>query len=101
MKKYSVLALVLVLTAALFVGCGCTNRNMDNTSAPTTMPTTVPTTHATTEPVREETTLPIIDGTDNHETIDNGNGPLPDLTGTTEETITEGAGRARQRMPIE
>ena len=79
MKKVCILALTLVLTAAMFVGCGCTNQNMDNTTpstAPTTMPTiatsepTVPTTrdtHPTTQP-----------------TYDNGNGLLEDdITGTT------------------
>ena len=27
MKKYAILVLVLVLTAALFTGCGCTNQD--------------------------------------------------------------------------
>ena len=39
MKTFLTLALTLVLTASLFVGCGCTNRNIDNTSAPTVLPT--------------------------------------------------------------
>ena len=39
MKTLVTLALTLVLTAACLVGCGCTNQNMDNTSAPTVLPT--------------------------------------------------------------
>ena len=39
MKTFVTFALVLVLTASLLVGCGCTNRNMDSTSAPTVLPT--------------------------------------------------------------
>ena len=39
MKSFVSLALTLVLTAACLVGCGCTNRNMENTSAPTVLPT--------------------------------------------------------------
>jgi len=56
MKTFVALALTLVLTAANLVGCGCTNQNMDNTSAPTVLPTneeiwnsTETTTHSTTE----------------------------------------------------
>ena len=56
MKTFASLALTLVLTAACLVGCGCTNRNMDDTSAPTVLPTneeiwnsTETTTHQTTE----------------------------------------------------
>lgn len=91
MKKYSILALTLVLTAALFTGCGCTNRNV--------MPTTVPTTHATTAPTQattEMTTAPTHETTHNTEaTIDRGNGPLEDHATT---TPTDGTteGRARQ-----
>ena len=39
MKTFLALAMTLVLTAACLVGCGCTNQNMDNTSAPTVLPT--------------------------------------------------------------
>lgn len=96
MKKYCIFALVIVLTAALFTGCGCTNRNMDNTSAPTILPTTE-TTRATTEATTKATTEPITDmtsaptGTNStNETIDNGNGPLEDTdaTGNTAEGRT-------------
>lgn len=56
MKTFVALALTLVLTASCLVGCGCTNRNMENTSAPTVLPTneeiwnsTEATTRSTTE----------------------------------------------------
>ena len=59
MKTFVALALTLVLTAAILVGCGCTNQNMDNTSAPTVLPTneeiwnsTESTTRSTTESTR-------------------------------------------------
>ena len=39
MKTFASLALILVLTAACLIGCGCTNQNKDNTSAPTVLPT--------------------------------------------------------------
>ena len=38
MKTFLTLALTLVLTASLFVGCGCTNQKMDSTN-PTVLPT--------------------------------------------------------------
>ena len=67
MKKYAILVLVLVLTAALFTGCGCTNQDPSrNTTVPTTTPTA-----ATTE---------------TNATIDNGNGPLDGMDDITENT---------------
>ena len=39
MKTFVILSLTMVLTAACLMGCGCTNQNMDNTSAPTVLPT--------------------------------------------------------------
>lgn len=94
MKKYSILAITLVLTAALFAGCGCTNQDPARNTVPTTMPTTAATetTHATTAPTTEHTT-PSTDAT-----IDHGNGPLEETnttngTGSTENTVE---GRARQ-----
>ena len=40
MKKYATFVLVLVLTAVLFTGCGCTNQEPSrNTTIPTTTPT--------------------------------------------------------------
>jgi len=98
MKKYTILFLALVLTAALFTGCGCRNSQPMNTTAPTTMPTTAPTTAPTTMPATMPTTA-----TD--ATIEDGNGPLPtnatagadgDTSTATEETGMEGNAR---RMP--
>lgn len=95
MKKYLSLALALVLTAALFTGCGCTSQDAQYTTAPTTMPTimttpTTETTRATTEATTEST-------------IDRGNGPLEDATlDTTVSTeATEGTldGNARRMEP--
>ena len=43
MKKYAILVLVLVLTAALFTGCGCTNQDPSrNTTVPTCLLYTSP-----------------------------------------------------------
>ena len=77
MKKYAILVLVLVLTAALFTGCGCTNQDP---SRNTTVPTTTPT-RATTAP----TTMPSVEPSTNA-TIDNGNGPLDGMDDITENT---------------
>ncbi len=89
MKTYGTLALVLVLTAALLTGCGCTNQDMyETTLAPTThstWETTEATTHMTTAPTTHSTTA------DTRETVDNGNGPLEDTTHTTTPTETTSA----------
>ena len=74
MKKYAILVLVLVLTAALFTGCGCTNQDP---SRNTTVPTTTPTAATTTMPRVEPST---------NATIDNGNGPLDGMDDITENT---------------
>ena len=60
MKTFVSLALTLVLTASLLVGCGCTNQNMDNTSAPTVLPTNEElwnTTESTTRNTTETTAM--------------------------------------------
>ena len=54
MKTLLSMMLVLVLTASLFVGCGCTNQKMNNATTPTVLPTneeiwTTETTRSTTE----------------------------------------------------
>ncbi len=125
MKKYAILALCLVLTTALLVGCGCTNQNMDNanTSAPTVLPTNEEvwdnTNAATSQPTTSATTA--TDSIVPSGTIDHGNGPLEDSTtngasgsnetngingnnGTNETnttTATDGTvtGRTRQAIP--
>lgn len=107
MKKYAYLALCLVLTAAMMVGCGCTNRESENTSAPTVLPTneevwdtTEPTTRATTEPSSEPSTAPSVSPSDAatvpSETADRGNGPLEDTTASTDAPMEN---RSRSIMP--
>lgn len=97
MKTFISLALTLVLSTSLLVGCGCTNQNMDTTSAPTVLPTneeiwdtTEPSTRPTTAPTTESTTH----GTEPSQTIDRGNGPLEDYTTDTTESSQES--RTRQ-----
>lgn len=58
MKKYTILALTLALCGALLVGCGCTNTDVKDTSAPTSRPTTAPTTMPTTAPTTMPSTAP-------------------------------------------
>ena len=89
MKKYGILITVLVLTAALFTGCGCRNSKPMDTmpQAPSTTPATSAPTRATTEATSAPTTGMAA-------TIEDGNGPLP-----TDDTGTAGDnGRSRQ-MP--
>ena len=95
MKKTPMLAALLVLTLALFTGCGCRKSK----PAATTRPTTVPTV-ATTAPTTAATTVPTAPATD--ATIEDGNGPLPtDATLTTEDpAVTDGtAGDQARTMP--
>ena len=85
MKTFVTLALTLVLAAAMLVGCGCTNRNTDNTSAPTVLPTNEElwnTTESTTRATTESTTAPMT--TDGTETTTNGNGGNGIMDNTTE-----------------
>lgn len=103
MKKYASLALVLVLTAMLLVGCGCTNSNKGMTTDPTILPTneeiwdTTQGTQATTG-----STMPEMLDTTPTQTVDRGNGPLEDATtgttGSTDSTENTGEGRARSGM---
>ena len=93
MKKYATFVLVLVLTAVLFTGCGCTNQEPSrNTTVPTTTPTaaTTETTRATTAP----TTMPRVEPSTNA-TIDNGNGPLDERTDATENAARQGTAGVR------
>lgn len=108
MKRYTILLTALVLTAALFTGCGCTNQNMDTTSAPTVLPTNeevwtnaptvAPTTRATTE-----ATMPTTGDTTESGMNGHGNGALEDAAGatgsSTEATENAAAGRARRMIP--
>ena len=63
MKTLMTLALTLILTASLLMGCGCTNQKMDSTSAPTVLPTNEEvwdTTESTTKATTQSTTNPTI-----------------------------------------
>ena len=99
MKKLLILALTLVLTAAVFTGCGCTNSNKDAMTTPTGMPTTVPTMPATT-PSTAPTTMPTVPSIE--ETSPTGNGAMEDettgSTGSTDttESTSVAEGRARR-----
>ena len=98
MKKYAYLTLILVLTAVLLMGCGCTNQNKKPTM-PTTLPTettrvtTAPTTQATTQPTTQSTV-----STENSQpTVDHGNGPLEDQS-TNAATEDQAEARSRRNM---
>ena len=93
MKKFSILVLVLVLTAAVFAGCGCrNNRAMD--TVPTTE-ITKPTTEATTIPTHTTEPSNHTNGTQHTDaTVDNGNGPLP-----TDETHNAGENSRSRHIP--
>ena len=99
MKTFVTLALTLVLAAAMLVGCGCTNRNTDNTSAPTVLPTNEElwnTTESTTRATTESTTVPM--ATDSTA----GTTETTDSTAGTDTTLgTEGPleRSARRMMP--
>ena len=103
MKKYTILALTLVLTATMFTGCR--RRNPDATH-PTIVPTMpMPTTEPTTVPATEPTTTtpataPSTDPTDN------GNGPLDETAGNdgfvhSDPTETTGAMEGRASKGID
>lgn len=106
MKRYSILILVLVLTASTLVGCGCTNGDKNTMPAPTVLPTNEevqPTTRETTRPTTEATTEPASLPTDTTETIDRGNGGLDSTMESTGETgaarsIPGGNGSAGRSM---
>lgn len=89
MKTIVTLAITIVLTAVLLVGCGCTNQNKDNTSAPTVLPTNEEV-WDTTESTTRATTQSTMD-TRPSETYDNGNGPLEDMMPGTNETTENNA----------
>ena len=74
MKKMSILALSVVLTATLFAGCR-NSRPME-----TTRPTTAPTTQATTAPTTHST-QPSTTATQPSETADQDNAPMDATNG--------------------
>ena len=104
MKQIWTLALTLVLTAALFTGCGCTNSNKGNATTPTSLPTTMPTmpTMPSTTPSTAPTTQATIPTME--ETSPSGNGMLEDeIGGSTNatESTSVAEGRARRAVPYQ
>ena len=106
MKTLATIALTLVLTASLLVGCGCTNRN-DNTPAPTVLPTneelwesteatTRATTESTTAPMTTESTMGTTGGMDT--TTETG-GIMDGTANATEGTEGPMSRSARRMMP--
>lgn len=97
MKKYSIIALTLVLTMALFTGCRARNNqttvpSTHVTTAPTVMPTTHPTTEATTVP-HTTATVPHTTEYGTEHTTENG------MTGTNGTEGAIGEGRTRHQVP--
>lgn len=100
MKKLTIFALTLALTAALFAACGCTNskpaNNQPSTLPPTTGATLMPTTEATTMPTTVATTAPTTEATAMPETDES----VGAESGMTEApTESGGSNDARSRMP--
>ncbi len=99
MKKYVYLALTLVLTAFVLIGCGCTNQNMGETTGPNILPTNeeVWDSAPSTTPTGTQSATSSTITTQPTETMDRGNGPLEDeATGASgAETATDPTGNAR------
>lgn len=110
MKKYICTALALLMAASIFVGCGCTNRNVSTnpngmitdstTIAPTTNPIpTMTTPHdETTRPAEphRETTAPT--GTTGHTAPTDHTSATGSVTDSTDGTHSENA-RTRSNWP--
>lgn len=96
MKKYSIFALALVLTATLFTGCRNRNNKPGSTSTPTQMPTVEMPTIATTEAHTEATTMPVPDTNATTEPDGDMHGTT-DATGTTDGTNGDDMARSRSR----
>ena len=92
MKKYTILALALVLCVTGLTGCRRNKGLADGTIPSTTMATT-PTTHATTVPTTAATTVPATTENRPNSTTDTTEGTMTDATTPT------GKSRARTVMP--
>lgn len=93
MKRYSILALALVLGCTMLTGCRRRDGGMEITT-PTTHATTAPTTHPTTQPTIH-TTEPETHGATEHTTTPTGMEPTDGATSGTEDGNT----RARIVQP--
>jgi len=99
MKRYNMLIMLFVLTAALLTGCGCTGPTMDQTEAPTVLPTNEevrPTTRPPTQPSTEPSTQATTEPAATTAPFDNGNGPMDPGFGTEVPDSTE-TNRAKMR----
>lgn len=100
MKKYAIVAVVLVLTLSLLTGCGCTAKKDGMVTMPSTnesiLPTNIPETTVPTEPATMPATIPATDATDFMDGTETGTGAATEdnLDGH----ITEGMTRSRSRM---
>ena len=98
MKKYAIIACILVLTVSMLTGCGCTAQDSDMTTMPSAEPTILPTNiPETTVPMESETefmTIPATDATDASE-FGETDGMNGDTQESTDETVT--APRSRMR----
>lgn len=96
MKKYSLIAAVLVLTATVLAGCRNPNGNVAPSTMPATQATTVPTTHATTMPSTNATEQS--NATEHTGTTENHNNATT-VPGEHSTEGTNGTGEARARAP--
>ena len=92
MKKYSILALALVLCVTGLTGCR-RKMNVADGTIPTTAATTAPTTHPTTAPTTMPTTVPAT--TETHSTT----GTDATYDNMTDATAPAGRNRSRARTP--
>lgn len=96
MKKYSILALALVLCVTGLTGC---RRKMD--VADGTIPTTAATTESTTHPTTMPTTMPATTPTTVPATTETGSSTGTDATNDnmTDDTTANGRSRSHSQMP--
>ena len=88
MKKFTMIATVLVLTISLLTGCGCTRRGAGMDTKPSTemtiLPTNIPETTAPVLPSTEPMTVPPTEATEDTGTIGTEDGITDNITGETE-----------------
>ena len=88
MKKFTMIATVLVLTISLLTGCGCTRRGAGMDTKPSTemtiLPTNIPETTAPVLPSTEPMTVPPTEATEDTGTIGTEDGITGNITGETE-----------------